>query len=322
MAWVLRQRLELRQEDVAARSGVSPDTVSRLERGEIDGMTLATIRRIFAVFDAEIVLYVRWRGGDIDRLLDRRHAAMGEAMLERLSGLHWTVVPEVSFSEFGERGSIDLLGWHPATCTLLVIELKTELTSIEETIRRHDVKARLGAKVARERFGWEAQTVARLLVLPEERTARRQVERFEGLFRRSYPCAAGSCDAGWRRPQSGLGPMHQLFRSRMPHPRRVPAPRRVPDPRRTPHPRRMPHPRRVPPGSRARPVSYFCQTPMTRELSEGLVLVSAFGSPQTPSRGANLGRIRRKCRQLPVPSAPDKTSRPRGRPVSHTSHLI
>jgi HTH-type transcriptional regulator / antitoxin HipB len=187
MAWVLRQRLELRQEDVAARAGVSPDTVSRLERGDIGGMTLATIRRIFAVFDAEVVLYVRWRGGDIDRLMDRRHAEMGEALVERLSGLGWALMPEVSFSEFGERGSIDLLGWHPATCTLLVIELKTELTSIEETIRRHDAKARLGAKIARKRLGWEAEAVARLLVLPEERTPRRQVERHEGLFHRSYP---------------------------------------------------------------------------------------------------------------------------------------
>ena len=187
MAWVLRQRLELRQEDVAARAGVRHDTVSRLERGDIGGMTLATIRRIFAVFDAEVVLYVRWHGGDIDRLLDRRHAEMGEAMVERLSSLGWTVMPEVSFSEFGERGSIDLLGWHPASSTLLVIEIKTELTSIEETIRRHDAKARLGAKIARERLGWEAQMVGRLLVLPEERTPRRHVERHEGLFLRSYP---------------------------------------------------------------------------------------------------------------------------------------
>ena len=187
MAWVLRQRLELRQEDVAARAAISHDTVSRLERGDIDWMTLATIRRIFAVFDTEVVLYVRWRGGDIDRLLDRRHAAMGETLAGRLNDLGWTVMPEVSFSEFGERGSIDLLGWHPAASTLLVIEVKTELTSIEETLRRHDVKARLGAKIARERLGWEARTVARLLVLPEERTPRRQVERHAELFLRSYP---------------------------------------------------------------------------------------------------------------------------------------
>jgi transcriptional regulator with XRE-family HTH domain len=210
-AWVLRQRLELRQQDVSGRAGVSHDTVSRLERGDVGGMTLATIRRIFAVLDAEVVLYVRWRGGDIDRLLDRRHAAMGEALVERLGGLGWKAMPEVSFSEFGERGSIDLLGWQPTTGTLLVIELKTELTSIEETIRRHDVKARLGAKIARDRLGWEATSVARLLVLPEERTPRRQIERHAELFLRSYPMRGWDLRR-WLASPSGLSaPSGLLF---------------------------------------------------------------------------------------------------------------
>jgi hypothetical protein len=55
---------------------------------------------------------------------------------------------------FGERGSIDLLAWHESSRTLLVIELKTELTSVEETLRRHDSKVRLAPGIARERFGW------------------------------------------------------------------------------------------------------------------------------------------------------------------------
>jgi len=265
MAWVLRQRLELRQEDVAARASVSHDTVSRLERGDIDGMTLATIRRIFAVFDAEVALYVRWRGGDIDRLLDRRHSAMGEALVQRLSRLGWAVMPEVSFSEFGERGSIDLLGWHAAANTLLVIELKTELTSIEETLRRHDAKARLGAKIARERFGWEAQTIGRLLVLPEERTPGVRSSSTRACFSAPIPCAAGSCDAGWRRPGPGRRPIRQMPRQ--------PLPRRVL--------------RRVSLGYPIRPACCSCQPPMTRELRESLALASAFGWPRTPSSCSN-----------------------------------
>ena len=74
---------------------------------------------------------------------------------------------------YGERGSIDLLAWHEASRTLLVIEFKTELTSIEETLRRHDSKVRLAPGIARERFGWDPAVDARLLVLPEDRTARR-----------------------------------------------------------------------------------------------------------------------------------------------------
>jgi hypothetical protein len=49
---------------------------------------------------------------------------------------------------------------------LLVIELKSELTSVEETLRRLDVKVRLATRVAGERFGWRAVAAARLLVLP------------------------------------------------------------------------------------------------------------------------------------------------------------
>ena len=48
----------------------------------------------------------------------------------------WILAPEVSYSIFGERGVIDILAWHPTRRALLVIELKSELTSIEETLRR------------------------------------------------------------------------------------------------------------------------------------------------------------------------------------------
>lgn len=207
VARALRHRLGLRQIDVAQRLGVGHDVVSRLERGRVEGLTVRTLRKLFAHFDAEIVLIVRWRGGEVERLLDRRHAALGKRLVAKIEGLGWTVVPEVSFSHFGERGSIDLLAWQPGTGTLLVIELKTELTSIEETIRRHDVKARLAATVAKDRFGWAAGQVARLLVLPDERTPRRQVDRFANVLGRAYPDRGREARA-WLaapdRPISGL----------------------------------------------------------------------------------------------------------------------
>lgn len=183
----LRLRLGWRQKDLAARSRVSQDLVSRLERGRIEGMARPGIVRVVAALDAEVVFYVRWRGGDLDRLLDRKHAAMNEQVTGELDRSGWLVEPEVSYSEYGERGSIDLLAWHLPTSTLLVIEVKSELTSIEETFRRHDAKVRLGAKVARERFGWRPASVVRLLVLPEATAARERVRRHSALFGRAYP---------------------------------------------------------------------------------------------------------------------------------------
>ncbi|MBF8290766.1 MAG: hypothetical protein HW391_1734, partial [Chloroflexi bacterium] len=94
----------------------------------------------------------------------------------------------------------DLVGWHPASSTLLVVEVKSELVSIEETLRRHDVKARLGPRIVAERFGWAPRAVARLLVLPDESTPRRRVRRHDAVLLRAYPLRGGSVRSWLRAP--------------------------------------------------------------------------------------------------------------------------
>jgi transcriptional regulator with XRE-family HTH domain len=183
----LRQRVAWRQSDLGDRVGVSQSAISLLERGRIAGMPVGTLRRIFSGLDAELVVYVRWRGGDLDRLLDAGHARLCEVIADLLLAEGWEVAPEVSYSEFGERGSIDILAWHAAERILLVIEVKTEVVSVEETFRKHDEKVRLAPKVALARFGWDARSTARLLAFPEHRTIRRQVEDKATLFGRVYP---------------------------------------------------------------------------------------------------------------------------------------
>jgi transcriptional regulator with XRE-family HTH domain len=187
IARALRHRLGIPQREAGRRGQTSQDAVSRVERGRIDGMTVGHLRRILAVYDAELKPFVRWRGGDVDRLLDRGHADLSERTLQLLEAFGWTLMAEVSYSIFGERGSIDLLAWHDSSRTLLVIEIKTELASIEETLRRHDAKARLARGIAEERFSLPAQNVSRLLVLPDARTPRRHVERHTAMFAGSYP---------------------------------------------------------------------------------------------------------------------------------------
>ena len=70
-------------------------------------------------------------------------------------------LPEVTFSIYGERGAIDVLAWHEPTRSLLVIELKTELVDMQETVGTLDRKVRLAMKIARER-GWDPLTVSTL----------------------------------------------------------------------------------------------------------------------------------------------------------------
>jgi transcriptional regulator with XRE-family HTH domain len=202
IARALRHRLGWRQADVARRAAVSQARVSTLERGQIDNLSVQMLRRILRVLDADLVLLVRWRGGELDRLLDEGHAALVGRIAALLEEWGWDTRLEVSFSIFGDRGSIDALAWHAPTATLLVVEIKTEITSVEETLRRHDVKCRLGGGLAAERFGWRARTIARLLVLPDTMTARRRVARHESVFSRAYPIRSDHLRRWLRTPES------------------------------------------------------------------------------------------------------------------------
>src|SRR3972149_11693035 len=95
----VRIRRGWRQEDVAARVGVSRSTTSNIERGHLDRLSLATLRAVAAVLDVRVDLVVRWRGADLAGLLNAGHAALHEelarAFRERPGG---GGVPEGSFS--------------------------------------------------------------------------------------------------------------------------------------------------------------------------------------------------------------------------------
>lgn len=151
----LRRRRGLRQRDVAEAAGVSQTTVSRAERGHIGSLSNVVLRRICGALDAELALEVRWRGGALDRMLDEWHALLGVALADTLQSRGWQVIPEVTYSRYGERGSIDLLAAHHAARTVVVCELKTEVTSYEATQRRFDAKRRLADVIAVERFGYD-----------------------------------------------------------------------------------------------------------------------------------------------------------------------
>jgi len=189
----LRHRLGWRQEDLGAKAGVSQDFVSLVERGRIGNMTIDRLDRVCEHVGARLVVTVQWRAGDLDRLLDEGHATLVGRVTAWLARLDWESDIEVTFSEYGERGSIDILAWHAATRTLIVIEVKTELTSIEETLRRHDVKVRLAPTIVASRRGWQPLSVGRLLVLPDHSTPRRRVARHAPVLDRVYPLRGAEC---------------------------------------------------------------------------------------------------------------------------------
>ena len=204
----------MRQVDVARRAGVGQATVSRPERGRLDSLSLRTIRRVCAAVDARFDGELVWRGGALDRLLDQRHAAIVAAVSETVLASGWRVQSEVTFSVFGERGSIDLLAMRETTRDVVVVEVKTELTSLEETLRHLDVKVRLSPRLCGDRFGWRPASVGRLLVLPEAGRNRRAIVRHEAILRPAFPQRGRAVREWLSRPSGPLNGLWLLSLSR------------------------------------------------------------------------------------------------------------
>jgi transcriptional regulator with XRE-family HTH domain len=201
----LRHRLGWRQADVGASAELSQGTISRTERGQIEDVSIPALRRHAKALGAELRISLWFRGAELDRLMDEGHAALVGAIIARLEVLGWETRPEVTFAVYPDRGSMDVVAWHAATRTLLVIEVKTELVSIEETLRRLDVKVRNAAKVVSKRFGWEPLRVAHLLVLPDDTTTRTQVQRHDAVLRRAFPLRGPRLRSWLREPSGAMG---------------------------------------------------------------------------------------------------------------------
>ena len=203
-----------RQEDLARAAGGSRQTVSRVELGRLDGVPLGSLRRVFAAVDVRVTVAPRGVGAELPRLADAHHAAMHEDTARLFIAFdEWVTVPEVTFSVYGERGSIDILAWHVRSRSLLVIELKTELVDLQETVSTLDRKVRLAMKIARDR-GWDPASVSTWLVIADGRHNRRSVTHHATFLRSRFP-ADGHAVMGWlRRPVGRIEGMSFLSSDR------------------------------------------------------------------------------------------------------------
>ncbi|HEX5148016.1 MAG TPA: helix-turn-helix transcriptional regulator [Candidatus Limnocylindrales bacterium] len=201
----VRQRRNWRQEDLAKKAGVSAATISRAERGHVGSLALDTVRQIGAALDVRVELVGRWRAGDLDRLLNARHAALHEAVartfVRRFPG--WILSPEVSFSIFGERGVIDLAAWNPHHRALLLIELKTDIADVNELIGTFDRKVRLGRTIAAKR-GWDPLTVSGWVIVAPGRINRERIAAHGVMLRAAYPEDGRAINAWLPRPNGRI----------------------------------------------------------------------------------------------------------------------
>jgi len=175
--------------------------VSLTERGHFGSVALRTLRRVFEVVDSRLELLVSWRGGGLDRLLDEAHLALVSRRASTLSGMGWIVALEATYSVYGERGSIDVFAASAKDRAVLVEEIKSDLTSIEELGRKTDEKVRLARqRLCRERFGFDPVAVGRVLVLPDTDATRQKVARLAPTLDVLFPARTREVRAWLRKP--------------------------------------------------------------------------------------------------------------------------
>jgi Helix-turn-helix. len=200
----VRQRLGWRQADVARLAKVSQQLIAAIEAGRLASISVARVRAVAAALEIRLPFTPQWRGGAGDALLDARHAAIVNVVVAVLRGAGWSCVPEYSFNHYGERGSVDILAWHPAFRALLIVEVKSRILDVQALFFGVDRKARLLPQlVARER-GWGPTVVGRLVVVEETSLNRSVVRRHADAFDAALPARSREVRAWLRRPTSAL----------------------------------------------------------------------------------------------------------------------
>ena len=205
----LRLKKRLRQEDLALQARLSRGVIARIEQGHAANVTVETLDRAARPLGARVVCRLSWNGEALDRLLDADHASIVEQVVRTLRDAGWLVATEVSFNVYGERGSIDILAFHSASRALLVVEVKSVVPDVQATLVTLDRKERLAPEIARER-GWDTTVVGKLLVLRDDRTARRRINQHSSIFRTVFPDRIAPIRA-WIRSPDARRPLRGLW---------------------------------------------------------------------------------------------------------------
>ena len=171
-------------------------------------MAVRDVDRVAKVLGARADLRLSWNGEGLDRLLDADHARLVEVVASLLRRNGWEVAIEVTFWIRGERGSIDVLGWHTGARSVLVVEVKSVVPDHQAMLSALDRKTRLAIEIGRER-GWKPIAAARLLAIRDTRTSRRRVDQLRETYavafsHRTLAVRQWIVDPDPTRPLSGL----------------------------------------------------------------------------------------------------------------------
>jgi transcriptional regulator with XRE-family HTH domain len=183
----IRVRRGWRQVDACAAAGISRGAGMRIEAGDFEAVAFGDVRRYARALGARFEGLLRWHGANLDRLLNRGHAQLHEVMTRWLQDVGgWLSLPEVSFSHRGDRGIIDIVAWHAASRSLLVIELKTRIADVNDLMSTMDIRRRIAPLIARE-HGWEPLAIGVWVVVAPARTNARTVADHATVLRAKFP---------------------------------------------------------------------------------------------------------------------------------------
>lgn len=203
-----RIALDIRQEEVAARAGISRGYLSRIERGVADP-TLDVIQSIADILG--ITIQATWQTPTIastSRVRDLVHGRCLAYADRRLTRVGLVTAREVLVEDGRSRGWIDLLAFDPRTRTLYLIEIKTRLDDLGGLERQLGMYERL-AGAAAHGLGWDPAMRSTWLLALASDEAERAIRDARGYFARAFPqraptMAAALADPTLSAPGRGL----------------------------------------------------------------------------------------------------------------------
>lgn len=175
----VRLRRDWRQADVAARARMSAAGIGRHENGRFG--SLRSLEQHASALGLRVEVRLTGRGGELAKLRDEEHAAIVEFFAGWFRDAGFTTEVEASFSQWGERGRVDLLAHDPVTALLVIVEIKTQLVDLQDLMGALNVKERLAPTVARTR-GWAVRRQLTLLGVASTHANRGLTRTHRSLF--------------------------------------------------------------------------------------------------------------------------------------------
>lgn len=190
--------------------------VPLLERGHFDGFRVKVVGVVCVALEMSLPFSPRWRGPDLGRMLDREHATLVDQTVARLKSEGWPTLVEYTFSVFGERGSVDVIGWRDDFAARLIAEVKSAIVDQQDLFSSTDRRRRLVPPLLAHERGWRALHVGLLLVMPDRTANRDALARHAASFEAAFPARSRQIRRWLREPGSTIA--GALFVRNMPAP--------------------------------------------------------------------------------------------------------